>query len=290
MFNSSSLPFPTQFSASRPDPAGVGGSSNPSPQIPLHSSSNSEFANTRGLDAIDLNNDEIEEISQENIHYLKWEKDEILIIGTDQKGETFWNRIHNYNKEYDPTMKRVVGATEKRWHKINKAVAQFAGCYDQATRNIRSGSSSDDIKELAYKIYSSNYETPLAEDAGIDSLVHPQGSKKSKRRRKGKAQMSEDLNEKKSSIVKKLALIENFMNFRENEMSDLEKEREMQKEHREKLMAMKEKELQMKEQELQMKEREMDMQIFNVDTSVMSERKRALHEIACEKIIAKWFS
>ncbi|MED6145311.1 hypothetical protein PIB30_023893 [Stylosanthes scabra] len=62
--------------ASRPDSAGVGGSSNPSPQIPIHSSSNSEFANTRGLDAIDLNNDEIEEIPQESV---KWEEDEILI-------------------------------------------------------------------------------------------------------------------------------------------------------------------------------------------------------------------
>ncbi|RYR42884.1 hypothetical protein Ahy_A08g039320 [Arachis hypogaea] len=29
---------------------------------------------------------------------------------------------------------------KKRWYKINKAIAQFAGCYDQASRNIRSGS------------------------------------------------------------------------------------------------------------------------------------------------------
>ncbi|MED6188869.1 hypothetical protein PIB30_090048, partial [Stylosanthes scabra] len=77
--------------------------------------------------------------------------------GTDQKGERFWNRIHNYCEEYNPTMKRGVGATKKQWHKITKAVAQFAGCYDQATRNIRSGSRGIYIKELAYKIYSSNY-------------------------------------------------------------------------------------------------------------------------------------
>ncbi|MED6199230.1 hypothetical protein PIB30_073975 [Stylosanthes scabra] len=79
MFNPSSLPFPTQFSASRPDSTGVSSSSNPSPQTPIHSSSNSEFGNTRGLDAIDLNNDEIEKIPQESVHYGKWEEDEILI-------------------------------------------------------------------------------------------------------------------------------------------------------------------------------------------------------------------
>ncbi|MED6208191.1 hypothetical protein PIB30_042779 [Stylosanthes scabra] len=79
MFNSSSLPFPTQFSASRPDSAGVGGSSNPSPQTPIHSSSNFKFVNTRGLEAINLNNDEIEDTPQESVHYLKWEDDEILI-------------------------------------------------------------------------------------------------------------------------------------------------------------------------------------------------------------------
>ncbi|XP_057740544.1 glutathione S-transferase T2-like [Arachis stenosperma] len=44
-----------------------------------------------------------------------------------------------------------------REKKINKAVAQFAGCYDQASRNIKSGSNADDIKELAYKLYSTNY-------------------------------------------------------------------------------------------------------------------------------------
>ncbi|MED6139331.1 Glutathione S-transferase theta-1 [Stylosanthes scabra] len=133
-----------------------------------------------------------------------------------------------------------------------QGIAQFTGCYDQATRNIRSGSNANDIKELAYNIYSSNYgqkftferhldvlcleqkwrnqvstqsggskrtkvsatgacslssnpETPIAEDAGVYSSVHPQGSKKSKRRGKWKAQMNEDHGKKKSSIVKQLS-------------------------------------------------------------------------------------
>ncbi|XP_057747348.1 glutathione S-transferase T3-like [Arachis stenosperma] len=361
-----SLPIPTQFSTSRHNASGVGGSSNPSSQTPIQSSPNSpysDFANPRGLDAIDLNDDDIEDRRQDSIQHWHWEEDEMLIsawlnvsidpvVGTDQKGETFWSRIHSYCVEFCTDMTRGVVACKKRWYKINKAVAQFAGCYDQASRNIRSGSNADDIKELAYKLYSTNYgqkftferhwnmlrleqkwrsqlptqsggskrtkvsatgayssssnpETPLADEPGVDSPVRPQGSKKSKRRGKGKAQMSEDCSERKSSVVKKLSLMEDIKNVREKELMEREKEREEEKEHRAKMMAIKEKELQiqaaMKEQELQTqryikemeikaKEREMDMQILNADTSTMSEKRRALHEIACEKIMAKWFT
>ncbi|RYR57170.1 hypothetical protein Ahy_A05g022909 isoform A [Arachis hypogaea] len=123
---------------------------------------------------------------------------------------------------------------------------------------------------------SSNSETPLADEPDVDSPVRPQRSKKSKQK--------------------------DIKNVREKELMDREKEREEEKEHRAKIMPIKEKELQiqaaMKEKELQTqryikemeikaKEREMDMQILNADTSTMSEKRRALHEIACEKIIAK---
>ncbi|RYR54211.1 hypothetical protein Ahy_A06g029478 isoform B [Arachis hypogaea] len=152
-------------------------------------------------------------------------------------------------------MTKGVVACKKRWYKINKAVAQFADCYDQASRNIRSGSNADDIKELAYKLYSTNCETPLADEPGVDSPVRPQGSKKSKRRGKGKAQMFENFSERKSSVVKKLSLMEDIKNVREKELMEREKEREEEKEHRAKMMAIKEKEIQiqaaMKEQELQ---------------------------------------
>ncbi|RYR28147.1 hypothetical protein Ahy_B01g052264 [Arachis hypogaea] len=80
-----------------------------------------------------------------------------LIVGTDQKGETFLSRIHSYCIEFCSDMTRWVVACKKRWYKINKAVAQFANCYDQASRNIRSGSNANDIKELAYKLYFTNY-------------------------------------------------------------------------------------------------------------------------------------
>ncbi|QHO38388.1 uncharacterized protein DS421_4g119930 [Arachis hypogaea] len=136
------------------------------------------------------------------------------------------------------------------------------------------------------------------------------------RERVRKAQISEDLSEKKSSIAKKLSLMEDIKNVRENELMDRKKEREEEREHREKMVAIKEKELQvqatMKEKKLQTqkyikemeinakkrnmermakkRKREMDTQILNADTSTMSEKRRALHEIICEKVINKWFT
>ncbi|RYR26666.1 hypothetical protein Ahy_B02g060945 [Arachis hypogaea] len=347
--------------ASRHNTSSVGGSSNTSSHTPIQSSLNSQysnFANPCGLDAIDLNDDDIEDRRQDNIQHWHWKEDEMLIsawlnvstdpiVGTDQKGEIFWSRIHSYCVEFCSDMTRGVVACKKRWYKINKVVAQFACCYDQASRNIRSGSNADDIKELEQKwrsqlptqssgskrtkvsatgaySSSSNPEIPLADELGVDSPVRPQGSKKSKRKGKKKAQMCEDFSEKKSLVVNKLSLMEDIKNVREKELMDREKEREEEKEHRAKIMAIKEKELQiqvamkeqelqaqaaMKEQELQTqryikemeikakerkmesmakeREREMDMQILNADTSTMSEKRRALHDIACEKIIAK---
>ncbi|XP_057740418.1 glutathione S-transferase T2-like [Arachis stenosperma] len=207
----------------------------------------------------------------------------------------------------------IVVSCKKRWYKINKAVAQFAGCYNHASRNIRSGSNDNDIKELAYKLYSTNYgqkftferhwnmlhleqkwrnqlltqsggskrtnvsatgayssssnlEIPLADETGIDSPVHPQRSKKSKRKGKEKVQMSEDLSEKKSSVVKnlsekkssvvkKLSLMGDIKNVREKKLRIGKKKEKEEREHIEKMMAIKEKELQiqaaMKEYELQ---------------------------------------
>ncbi|XP_015955219.1 glutathione S-transferase T3-like [Arachis duranensis] len=231
------------------------------------------------------------------------------IVGTDQKDKIFWSRIRNYCVEFNSDIKRRAVACKKRWNKINKAVTKFVGCYDQASRSIRSGLNADDMKELAYKLYSTHYETSLADELGVDSLVCPQGSKKSKQKSKKKAQMSEDLSEKKLSVVKKLSFMEDIKNVREKELMDREKEREEEREHRAKIMAMKEKKLQiqakMKEQELQTqaamkeqklqtqryikeieinakerkmeritkeREREMDMQILNADTSTMSEK------------------
>ncbi|MED6157037.1 hypothetical protein PIB30_019699 [Stylosanthes scabra] len=87
-----------------------------------------------GLDAIDLNDDEIRNQRQCSTPLWQWEEDEMLIsawlnistdpiAGTDQKSDTFWNRINNYCEEHNPAMKRGTIATKKRWYKFSKAVA-----------------------------------------------------------------------------------------------------------------------------------------------------------------------
>ncbi|MED6158882.1 hypothetical protein PIB30_037168 [Stylosanthes scabra] len=95
--------FSSQSSASRPGSGDLGASSNPSHQTPIHSSPNSQhsdFANLRGLDAIDLNDDEIRNQRQRSTPLWQWEEDEMLIsawlnistdpiVGTDQKSDTF---------------------------------------------------------------------------------------------------------------------------------------------------------------------------------------------------------
>ncbi|MED6163568.1 hypothetical protein PIB30_081259 [Stylosanthes scabra] len=112
--------FSSQSSASWPNSVSLGASSNPSPQTLIHSSPNSQhsdFANPRGLDFIDLNDDEIGNQRQRSTPLWQWEEDRMLIsawlnistdhvVGTDQKSNTFWNRINNYCEEHNPTMKR----------------------------------------------------------------------------------------------------------------------------------------------------------------------------------------
>ncbi|RYR49686.1 hypothetical protein Ahy_A07g036216 [Arachis hypogaea] len=77
----------------------------------------SDFANPSGLDAIDLNDDDIEDRRQDSIQHWHWKEDEILIsawlniltdpiVGTNQKGETFWSRIHSYCVEFCSDMTR----------------------------------------------------------------------------------------------------------------------------------------------------------------------------------------
>ncbi|MED6167784.1 hypothetical protein PIB30_006064 [Stylosanthes scabra] len=255
-----SFPFPSQFSALRPDLVGFGAFSNSSSQTPIHSSPNSqclEFANFRKLDVIDPNNDEIENQRQDDTLHWQWEEDEMLIsawlniftdpvVSTDQKGDTFWNWIHTYCEESNPTMIR--GSSAYYGQKFTFKRHWNAFRLEQKWRNQVStqigGSKRTKVSATGAYSSSSNPETPIAEDAM--ALTHPfahKNKKKSKRRGKGKAQMDEDHDKKKSSIVKQLCLMEDIKNVREKELLDGEKEREEEKEHREKIVATKEKEL-----------------------------------------------
>ncbi|RYR19373.1 hypothetical protein Ahy_B03g064139 [Arachis hypogaea] len=101
------------------------------------------FSNLRRLDAIDLNDDDIENCGQDSIQHWHWKEDKIWYRS---KGKTFWSQIRSYCIQFNADMKRRTVACKKRWYKINKVVTQFDGCYDQTSRNIRSGSNADDMK------------------------------------------------------------------------------------------------------------------------------------------------
>ncbi|XP_074367392.1 uncharacterized protein LOC141707871 [Apium graveolens] len=120
---------------------------------------------------IDLNDDcEETEDLREITGQWRWVEDKLLIsawlnvsidplVGTDQKAEAFWERIHKYCEEDNPgVIKRGVVAMKKRWQRINEGAQKFGACYDEAQRKIGSGSNLDNIIEKAHQDHLINYK------------------------------------------------------------------------------------------------------------------------------------
>ncbi|KAL8091739.1 hypothetical protein AgCh_034121 [Apium graveolens] len=105
-----------------------------------------------------MSNKETEEV-RETIGQWKWVEDKLLIsawlnvsldalIGTDQKAEEFWDRIHQYCEEDNHgVMKRRVMAMKKRWQRINERAQKYGSRYDEALGRVGSGSNLDNIIE-----------------------------------------------------------------------------------------------------------------------------------------------
>ncbi|XP_074346383.1 glutathione S-transferase T3-like [Apium graveolens] len=67
------------------------------------------------------------------------------LIGTDQKAEAFWDRIHQYCEEYNTSV-------------IKRGVMKFGSCYDEAQRNIGSGSNLENRIEEANALHLKYYK------------------------------------------------------------------------------------------------------------------------------------
>ncbi|XP_074360432.1 glutathione S-transferase T2-like [Apium graveolens] len=131
----------------------------------------SEFSGFDDTNTIDLNNncDDLDD-ARDRIGQWKWIEDKLLIsawlnesvdpiIGADQKGETFWERIRQYCEESNPGLiKRGIIAIKKRWHRINEGAQRYGSCYEQAERRIGSGSNLDNIVELAHELHKAKYK------------------------------------------------------------------------------------------------------------------------------------
>ncbi|XP_074327437.1 glutathione S-transferase T3-like [Apium graveolens] len=129
------------------------------------------FSAFGGTNSIDLNNnyDDLEDV-REGIGHWKWTEDKLLIstwlnvsidliIGDDQRGEAFWERIRQYCEESNPDLiKRGLIAIKKRWHRINEGAQRYGSCYDQANQIIGSGSNMDNIVALALELHTTKYK------------------------------------------------------------------------------------------------------------------------------------
>ncbi|XP_048617324.1 glutathione S-transferase T3-like [Brassica napus] len=102
----------------------------------------------------------------------KWSvKDDIILIGAwlntskdsivsnEQKGGAFWKRIVEYYNSSPllvGTVPRELGQCKQRWARINDLVCKFAGCYEMALREQRSGQNDHDVMKAALDIFYSD--------------------------------------------------------------------------------------------------------------------------------------
>uniref|UniRef100_A0A0D3DCP4 Myb-like domain-containing protein n=1 Tax=Brassica oleracea var. oleracea TaxID=109376 RepID=A0A0D3DCP4_BRAOL len=90
------------------------------------------------------------------------------VVSNEQKAGAFWKRIvdyYNASPQLVGTVPREVTSCKQRWGRINTDVSKFAGCYDAALREQRSGQNDDDVMKAALDIFFSNND----EDATFSS-------------------------------------------------------------------------------------------------------------------------
>ncbi|QHN84500.1 uncharacterized protein DS421_16g529160 [Arachis hypogaea] len=218
-----SLPFQTQFSTSRHDSFGVGGSSNPSLHIPIQSSPNSQYSSSS-------------------------------------------------NTETPMVMKTSVDSpvrqqgSKKKKRKGKRKVQMCEDLSEKELLVVKKLSLMKDINNLREK-----------------ELMNRKKEREEERQHRKKIMAIEEKELQIQAAMKEQEL-QTQKYIKEMEINAKKREMEMER------MA-KEREREMDMQRIaKEREREMDLQILNADTSTMSERRQTLHEIACKKIINKWFT
>ncbi|XP_013624259.1 PREDICTED: glutathione S-transferase T3-like [Brassica oleracea var. oleracea] len=82
------------------------------------------------------------------------------LVGNEQRSVAFWKRVAAYF-EASPKVggceKRESSHCKQRWQKINDLVSKFAGAYEAATREKRSGQNENDVLKLAHEIFFTNH-------------------------------------------------------------------------------------------------------------------------------------
>ena len=63
---------------------------------------------------------------------------------------------YNSSPQLVGTSPRELGQCKKRWARINEGVCKFAGCYDMALREQRSGQNENDVMKSALDIFAND--------------------------------------------------------------------------------------------------------------------------------------
>ncbi|KAF8054732.1 hypothetical protein N665_1318s0002 [Sinapis alba] len=97
------------------------------------------------------------------------------IVSNEQKAGAFWKRIveyYNSNPQLVGTPPRELGQCKQRWARINDSVCKFAGCYEMALREQRSGQNDNDVMKAALDIYSSDQGIKFSMEHAWRELRH----------------------------------------------------------------------------------------------------------------------
>lgn len=91
--------------------------------------------------------------------WLNTSKD--AIVGIDQKGGTFWERVGEYYAESPHARgsgdRRLHLNCKQRWHKINDLTNKFCGSFAAAERQQSSGQGENDLLKAAHDIFTNDY-------------------------------------------------------------------------------------------------------------------------------------
>ncbi|XP_013639303.1 PREDICTED: glutathione S-transferase T3-like [Brassica oleracea var. oleracea] len=108
--------------------------------------------------------------------WLNTSKD--AVVGNDQKGGTFWQRVGDY---YEASRNVGEGGDanshthwKQRWSKINDQTNKFAPAYATAERQISSGQNENDVLKSAHQIFHSDHNTKFTLEHAWCILRHEQ--------------------------------------------------------------------------------------------------------------------
>ncbi|XP_074351498.1 glutathione S-transferase T2-like [Apium graveolens] len=195
---------------------------------------------------------------------------------------------------------------KKRWQQINEGAQKFGSCYDEAQRNIGSGSNLDNIIEdaharhLKYYKKKSNFEGHWRELRKHPKWRKPVTSASSKRTKLSSsgAYSSEGNNDtptsdnfesvrpKGTKAAKRkgkgkatTAKVEEYESLQVNDLRKMNIMDTINEIHQ--------KEIEKRQKELEAKQAKMDLQIILEDTTKMNDTQRKAHAKLLEKIMAK---